>query len=105
MCGSRTQVDDAEFFRGWKICDFCRMIDTMDKFRILVVAASLFLLASAAHAQILKSEPGDGALPRGKRVLVDDGSCPAGQIKEVVGGSKIDHVARSTRCIPHGGKK
>jgi hypothetical protein len=81
------------------------MIDPMDKFRILVVTASLLLLAAAAHAQILKSEPGDGALPRSKRVLVDDGSCPAGQIKEVIGGSKIDHIARSSRCIAHGGKK
>ena len=78
----------------------------MNKLQISIVMAFLFMLAGGeAHAQILKNEPGDGALPRGKRVLVDDGSCPAGQIKEVIGGSKIDHVARSSRCIPHGSKK
>jgi hypothetical protein len=79
------------------------MILSMNKLRISIVTAAL-LISGAADAQILKNEPGDGALPRGKRVLVDDGSCPAGQIKEVIGGSKIDHVARSSRCIPHGSK-
>jgi len=77
----------------------------MNKFRISILTAALLLSTGAADAQILKNEPGDGALPRGKRVLVDGGSCPAGQIKEVTGGSKIDHVARSSRCIPHGSKK
>jgi hypothetical protein len=77
----------------------------MNKLRISIVTAALLFSAGAVHAQILKNEPGDGALPRGKRVLVDDGSCPAGQIKEVIGGSKIDHVARSTRCIAHASKK
>jgi hypothetical protein len=77
---------------------------SMNKLRISIVTGAL-LISGAADAQILKNEPGDGALPRGKRVLVDDGSCPAGQIKEVIGGSKIDHVARSSRCIPHGSKK
>jgi hypothetical protein len=50
------------------------------------------------------NEPTEGNLPSGKRVPVDDWTCPAGQIKEVTGGSKTQHIARSSRCIPHGRK-
>lgn len=46
-----------------------------------------------------------GALKEGQRVLVDDGSCPAGQIKEVIGGNHIKaggykRIERQRRCIP-----
>jgi hypothetical protein len=42
-------------------------------------------------------------------VLVDDGSCPAGQIKLVTGGSDRSYygagtrpgAARTGRCVPH----
>ena len=77
----------------------------MNGLRISLAAAAFVLSIGAAQSQVLKSEPADGNLPTGKRVLVDDGTCPAGQIKEVTGGSKTEHIARSTRCIPHGGKK
>ena len=75
------------------------------KFCIFAMTAVLIVSVGAAQGQVLKTEPGDGALPSGKKVLVDDGTCPAGQIKEVTGGSKVAHIARSTRCIPHGGAK
>jgi hypothetical protein len=74
----------------------------MEKIRIPLVIAAL-LISTAAQSQVLKHEPTD--LRTGKRVLVDDGTCPAGQIKEVVGGSRAAHIARTTRCIPRGGKK
>jgi hypothetical protein len=74
----------------------------MENIRISLVTAAL-LISTAAQSQVLKNEPTD--LPTGKRVLVDDGTCPAGQIKEVIGGSRTAHIARSTRCIPRGGKK
>jgi hypothetical protein len=74
----------------------------MEKIRISLMTAAL-LISTAAQSQVLKNEPTD--LPTGKRVLVDDGTCPAGQIKEVVGGSRAAHIARATRCIPRGGKK
>jgi hypothetical protein len=77
----------------------------MNRFRISLVTAALLLSVGAAQSQVLKSEPTEGNLPTGKRVLVDDGTCPAGQIKEITGGSKTEHIARSSRCIPHGGKK
>jgi hypothetical protein len=77
-------------------------IGAMEKIRISLVTAAL-LISTAAQSQILKHEPTD--LPTGKRVLVDDGTCGTGQIKEVVGGSRAAHIARTTRCIPRGGKK
>jgi hypothetical protein len=76
----------------------------MDKVRISIVTATLLLLTGPAHSQVLKNEPTMGNFPTGKRVLVDDGTCPVGQIKEVTGGSKTQHIARSTRCIPRGKK-
>jgi tetratricopeptide (TPR) repeat protein len=54
---------------------------------ILIIA----LQAQLAHAQ-LRGEPPAGSLKAGQRVLVDDGSCPAGQIKEVIGGSTLKTV-------------
>jgi hypothetical protein len=77
-------------------------IGAMEKIRISLVTVAL-LISTAAQSQVLKHEPTD--LPTGKRVLVDDGTCPAGQIKEVIGGSRTAHIARTTRCIPRGGKK
>ena len=42
----------------------------------------------------------------GQRVLVEDGSCPAGQIKEVSGAKMTETgVARSRKCVPRVGPK
>jgi uncharacterized protein DUF6719 len=42
----------------------------------------------------------------GQRILVDDGSCPAGQIKEVSGAKMTaTGVSRSSKCIPRLGPK
>jgi hypothetical protein len=49
---------------------------------------------------IVQSEPSSGSLPRGQVILVDDGTCPAGQIKEVTGGNSNQRVQRTRRCIP-----
>jgi hypothetical protein len=46
---------------------------------------------------VLKREPGKGKIATGARVLVDDGTCPKGQIKEVTGGS--GDAGRTRRCI------
>jgi hypothetical protein len=63
----------------------CRF--TIAVFVILLIA----LHVQVAQAQ-LKAEPPRGQLKHGQRVLVDDGSCPAGQIKEVIGGSNLKTV-------------
>lgn len=49
---------------------------------------------------IVQSEPPSGSLARGQVILVDDGTCPAGQIKEVTAGSGNQRVQRTRRCIP-----
>jgi hypothetical protein len=61
-------------------------------------------VATAAGAEVLKRDPPMGALKLGQRVLVDDGSCPPGQIKEVTGGDHVkaggkQHIERRQRCI------
>lgn len=69
-------------------------------------AAALWLTAASA-ATIVSKEPAVGQLRLGQRVLVDDGSCPAGHIKEVVGASNrqaqtsqaIAGVRRIRHCI------
>src|SRR5262249_60754693 len=61
------------------------------RFGIAGVILTTALHVPVANAQ-LRSEPPAGQLPAGQRVLVDDGPCPAGQIKEVVGGGKLKAV-------------
>jgi hypothetical protein len=42
----------------------------------------------------------------GQRVMVDDGSCPQGQIKEVHGAKMTDSgVVMSRKCVPRSGPK
>ena len=60
----------------------------------------VFALSQTAAAQaIVKQEPPSGALKRGTVILVDDGSCPAGQIKEVSAGAGTES-RRTRRCVP-----
>ena len=71
------------------------------------VVGLLSVAPASAKVQILRHDPGKGQLPAGQTVLVDDGSCPKGQIKEVKGGSDrslrtgSNHSgsARTHRCI------
>jgi hypothetical protein len=50
---------------------------------------------------VLPREPDPGELRLGQKVWVDDGSCPAGQIKEVAGTRLTPAgVERERRCVP-----
>ena len=49
---------------------------------------------------ILKAEPPGGQLPHGVKVWIDDGSCPAGFIKQIVGGNVSIGLARERSCVP-----
>lgn len=71
-----------------------------------VVAGLGWALTPAAAAVRLTQEPPAGQLRPGTRALVDDGACPAGQIKEVVdvatrppAGSRVAGVRRIRHCI------
>ena len=61
-----------------------------------MMAAALSLWA----ATILTREPDPGDLRLGQRVYVDDGTCPAGQIKEVAGANlTAAGVVRTRQCV------
>jgi hypothetical protein len=81
----------------------------MRKLKILLGAPLLCCLAvgsASAATRIVKTEPPMGKMKQGERVLVDDGSCGPGRIKEVTGGNhwKVgghpgSNVERTRRCI------
>jgi hypothetical protein len=61
---------------------------------------ALFAMASPAAAQVAR-EQDIIDLRLGQRVLVDDGSCPNGQIKEVMGANLTEAgITRTRKCIP-----
>jgi Family of unknown function (DUF6719) len=79
------------------------MRDCRALFLLVVLACAGAVIP--ASAQILKREPPMGHLREGQRVLVDDGTCPPGKIKEVIGGNHVKvggtkHIERTHRCIP-----
>jgi hypothetical protein len=69
--------------------------------KLVPAVAVICLLATCAMAQtIMKKEPASGEVKAGQRILVDDGTCPKGEIKEVVGGDNSKNIKRQRRCIP-----
>ena len=62
--------------------------------------------ALPAFAQQVSREQDIVGLRLGQRVLVDDGTCPAGQVKEVLGAQMTPAgVARTSKCIARQGPK
>lgn len=73
---------------------------------IALPAGLLLATVAIAQQQQVAREQDITDLRLGQRVLVDDGSCPAGQIKEVAGAKMTpDGVTRSSKCIPRLGPK
>ncbi|MBR0990405.1 hypothetical protein JQ580_06705 [Bradyrhizobium japonicum] len=69
---------------------------------VLISAA----LATTAHAVTVGREQDIVDLKLGQRVQVDDGTCPAGQVKEVRGTKMTEKgVARTAACVPRYGPK
>ncbi|MBR1086683.1 hypothetical protein JQ621_04255 [Bradyrhizobium manausense] len=57
-------------------------------------------LALTAHATTVGRDQDIVDLKLGQRVMVDDGTCPAGQIKEVRGSKMTDKgVVRTASCV------
>jgi hypothetical protein len=72
----------------------------------LPAGVALWLLTSPALAQVVSREQDIVDLRLGQRVLVDDGSCPAGQIKEVMGSQMTATGGlRTSKCVPRLGTK
>jgi hypothetical protein len=82
--------------------------------RIICLALTVLALtgwpAGADEIRTVTQEPAPDARHGGEKVLVDDGSCPSGQIKEVIGGSNKSFrhgveqpgTPRQSMCIPRG---
>jgi hypothetical protein len=69
--------------------------------------ASIALTAAPALAdQVFPREQDIPELRLGQRAMVDDGSCPAGQVKEVTG-TKLtaQGITRARKCVPRFGAK
>jgi hypothetical protein len=74
----------------------------------LGLACGLILLGSAtsAHAEQVSSERDIVDLRLGQRILVDDGTCPTGQIKEVTGAQLSSAgVVRRVTCVSRQGAR
>ena len=76
--------------------------------RITTALLGGLMLSTAAWAQqsIVSREQDIVDLRLGQRIMVDDGSCPAGQIKEVQGAQMTAAgVQRTRKCVPRLGPK
>ncbi|MEH6950552.1 DUF6719 family protein [Nitrobacter sp. NHB1] len=71
---------------------------------LFLTVGALIVAASAANASQVSRETDIVTLRLGERILVDDGSCPAGQIKEI-SGAKLGPtgVVRTRKCVPRTG--
>jgi hypothetical protein len=66
----------------------------------------LFSFAPDARAEQAAREQDIVNLRLGQRIKVDDGTCPAGQIKEVSGAKMVaSGVVHTRKCIPRLGPK
>jgi hypothetical protein len=73
---------------------------------MLLGGVALLLLVLSARADQVAREQDIVNLRLGQRVKVDDGTCPAGQIKEISGAKMASTgIVRAQKCIPRLGPK
>jgi hypothetical protein len=74
---------------------------------VLALLGGLALSTEAwAQQSIVSREQDIADIRLGQKVMVDDGSCPAGQIKEVQGAQMTAAgVSRTRKCVPRLGPK
>lgn len=73
---------------------------------LLLGGIAVLLLAPYAMAEQVAREQDIVNLRLGQRIKVDDGTCPAGQIKEVSGAKMVaTGVVHTRKCIPRLGPK
>jgi hypothetical protein len=66
-----------------------------------LIIGALIALAAPAWAQQVSREQDIVGLRLGQRIKVDDGTCPAGQVKEVSGTKMTSGgVLAARKCIP-----
>jgi hypothetical protein len=70
---------------------------------LLLISAAL---ATSARAGTVGREQDIVDLKLGQRVQVDDGTCPAGQVKEVRGAKMTDKgISRTSTCVQRFGPR
>jgi len=78
----------------------------MTVLRIAVCSVVLLGFTMPLFAQQVSREQDIVGLRLGQRVLVDDGTCPAGQVKEVSGAQMTPAgIVRTSKCIARQGPK
>lgn len=73
---------------------------------VAAFASGVLTLPASAQIQIFPREQDVPEVRLGQRVQVDDGSCPTGQIKELLGTTlTTTGVTRVSKCVPRLGTK
>ena len=73
---------------------------------ILLSGLAVAALATSAMAEQVSREQDIVDLRLGQRIIVDDGSCPPGEIKEISGARMtVTGILRVRKCIPRVGPK
>ena len=73
---------------------------------LVLGGCAMFALFTPTRAQQVSREQDIGDLRLGQRIKVDDGTCPAGQVKEISGAKMSSGgVVRASKCIPRLGPK
>lgn len=67
---------------------------------LCVVSLSGCTLLQPVPVEYLEHDPPPGAIPHGKVVYVDDGQCPAGKVKKLIGGDAKKNIPRHVECVP-----
>ena len=73
---------------------------------VVLGVGGVFTTVSSTRAQQFSSEKDILELRLGQRIKVDDGTCPAGLVKEISGTKMTPGgVVRTQKCIPRTGPK
>ena len=73
---------------------------------LMLGGCAMVALVTPARAQQVSREQDIGDLRLGQRIKVDDGTCPAGQVKEISGTKMTSTgIVRAQKCIPRLGPK
>ena len=59
---------------------------------------SCILVSACMQQEVLTHAPPPGSLATGRIILVDDGSCPPGEVRELTGSTP--GLDRQSRCVP-----
>lgn len=79
---------------------------TLSRAALALIGSLAFSAGAWAQQPIVSREQDIVDLRLGQKVMVDDGSCPAGQIKEVQGAQMTTSgVVRTRKCVPRLGPK